>query len=257
LEERRIPRSNLTTNEGAIGSSTDFTAIMENILQVLPDTANVAVVIGNSLAEEYWLEQMSIAFKPFAGRVSIVWFNDLSLNDMMNHAATLPPRSVIFLYSLLNDGAGVVHKEDVVLSQLHSVANAPIFTWYDANFGNGIVGGPLISVQDRTQKVASVAMRILQGEGPDQIRMPAVRLGPTKYDWREMHRWGISESRLPPGSTIYFRDPSAWTNTKRNFSQSPLQSCYRLRSSAGCSTNVNTGGEPKELPARLCRSLRS
>jgi hypothetical protein len=210
LEERRIPRFNLTTDEGAIGSSTDFTVIMENILQVLPDTVNVAVVIGNSFAEKYWLEQMRVAFEPFAGRVSFVWFNDLSLNDMINHAAMLPPRSAIFFYSLLTDGAGEVHEEDVVLSQLHSVANAPIFTWYDVNFGNGIVGGPLISVQDRTQKVANVAVRILQGEGPDQIRMPAVSLGPPKYDWREMQRWSISEARLPPGSKIYFRDPTAW-----------------------------------------------
>ena len=125
LEERRIPVSNLTTNEGAIGSSTDFTSVMENILQVLPDTANVAVVIGSSFGEKYWLEQMSVAFKPFAGRVSFVWFNDLSLDDMMNHAATLPPRSAIFFYSLLTDGAGAVHDEEVVLSQLHSRANAP------------------------------------------------------------------------------------------------------------------------------------
>jgi hypothetical protein len=50
----------------------------------------VAVVIGNSLAEKYWLEQMSVAFKPLADRVSFVWFNALSLDDMMNHAATLP-----------------------------------------------------------------------------------------------------------------------------------------------------------------------
>ena len=125
LEERRIPRSNLTKNEGAIGGSTDFTAIMDSILQVLPDTANVAVVIGNSVAEKYWLEQMSVAFEPFAGRVSFVWFNDLSLDEMMNHAASLPPRSAIFFYSLLNDGAGAVHEEDVVLSQLHSRANPP------------------------------------------------------------------------------------------------------------------------------------
>jgi C4-dicarboxylate-specific signal transduction histidine kinase len=30
------------------------------------------------------------------------------------------------------------------------------------------------------------------------------------FDWREMQRWGISESRLPPGSEIFFRDPTAW-----------------------------------------------
>jgi C4-dicarboxylate-specific signal transduction histidine kinase len=30
------------------------------------------------------------------------------------------------------------------------------------------------------------------------------------YDWRELRRWGISESRLPPGSVVLFREPTAW-----------------------------------------------
>ena len=30
------------------------------------------------------------------------------------------------------------------------------------------------------------------------------------YDWRQMQRWGISESRLPPGSEIHFRQPTIW-----------------------------------------------
>ena len=30
------------------------------------------------------------------------------------------------------------------------------------------------------------------------------------FDWRQMQRWGISESSLPPGSTIAFREPTVW-----------------------------------------------
>jgi PAS domain S-box-containing protein len=30
------------------------------------------------------------------------------------------------------------------------------------------------------------------------------------FDWRELKRWGISESRLPPGSVVRFRLPSMW-----------------------------------------------
>jgi signal transduction histidine kinase len=98
----------------------------------------------------------------------------------------------------------------VVFGKLRALANAPIFTWYDAYFGNGIVGGPLISVQDRTRKIANVAVRILQGEAPSQITTPSVELGVPKFDWREMQRWGISEDRLPLGSGVYYRDPTAW-----------------------------------------------
>jgi C4-dicarboxylate-specific signal transduction histidine kinase len=97
-----------------------------------------------------------------------------------------------------------------VFSKLRAVANAPIFTWYDAYFGNGIVGGPLINVQERTRKITNVAMRILRGETPSQIVMPSVAFGVPKFDWREMQRWGISEDRLPEGSTVHYRDPTAW-----------------------------------------------
>src|SRR5262249_43601495 len=30
------------------------------------------------------------------------------------------------------------------------------------------------------------------------------------FDWRQLQRWGISESRLPVGSEIRFRSPTAW-----------------------------------------------
>src|SRR6516165_8383842 len=110
---------------------------------------------------------------------------------MLNHVATLPPRSAIFFYSLVIDDTGALHQEDIVFSKLRAVANAPIFTWYDAYFGNGIIGGPLISVRDGTQTITNVAVRILQGEAPSHMMMPPVELGMPKFDWREMQRWGI------------------------------------------------------------------
>ena len=31
------------------------------------------------------------------------------------------------------------------------------------------------------------------------------------FDWRELQRWGIPESRLPPGSVVRYRAPSLWS----------------------------------------------
>ena len=30
------------------------------------------------------------------------------------------------------------------------------------------------------------------------------------FDWRQMQRWGMAESSLPPGSTIAFREQTLW-----------------------------------------------
>lgn len=40
--------------------------------------------------------------------------------------------------------------------------------------------------------------------------MPPQQPGPPVFDWRELERWGINESRLPPGSVVRFRAPSLW-----------------------------------------------
>ena len=34
---------------------------------------------------------------------------------------------------------------------------------------------------------------------------------PPIFDWRELQRWGIPESRLPPGSVVRYRAPSLWS----------------------------------------------
>jgi signal transduction histidine kinase len=111
---------------------------------------------------------------------------------------------------MIVDAAGVVHEGDTPLTRLHSVANAPIFSYDESFFGSGVVGGPLLLVADSSQQAAAVAVRILGGEKPGEIRAPPVQFASPMFDWREMQRWGVSEGRLPPGSKILFRGPTAW-----------------------------------------------
>ena len=82
LEQRRyIPSPQ--SNEIAVLSTIDFFAIMQNILQVLPATDHIAIVLGASPLERYWKEQIRSAVEPLNDRVSFSWFNDLSFDEML------------------------------------------------------------------------------------------------------------------------------------------------------------------------------
>ena len=59
-------------------------------------------------------------------------------------------------------------------------------------------------------EAARIALRILRGEVPASIATNPFGTSPPVYDWRELRRWGISESRLPPGSIVQFRSPTVW-----------------------------------------------
>ena len=69
-EERRFPASTFPGNKTTITTAIDFAGVINNILQLLPETTNVAIVIGNSPIEQYWAEQIRVAFRPFESRLS-------------------------------------------------------------------------------------------------------------------------------------------------------------------------------------------
>ena len=210
VEKRRVSLSDLTTNDAIVPSTVDHVGIIDHILRLLPATDHVAVVTGNSPNEKFWVEAISNELKPFTGRVTFTWHNELPFEDMLKRAAALPPRSVILFILMSVDAAGVSHEGENVVNRLHAVANAPIFSWIDLDFGQGIVGGPLVPLVEVASQVARVADRILRGEVPSKIGIQPVGFGTPKYDWRELRRWDISESRLPPGREIHFRNLTAW-----------------------------------------------
>jgi hypothetical protein len=209
-DQRRIPSSSLGENDTAVLLDLDLPAYLVNILRLRPETTDIAVVVGNSPVERYWTSELRRDFQPLANRVEIEWFNDLTFDEMLKRAATMPPTSTIFWFLLSEDAAGVPYSQDRALEAMREIASVPIFGMGDYEMGRGIVGGPLMQIQKLGQQGAEVALRILKGDKPSAIRSPFVVFGAPVYDWRELRRWNISENRLPHDSIVQFREPNLW-----------------------------------------------
>ncbi len=210
VEQRILQSPGLTRNDAVVSVALDLGLVMRNMLELLPDTTNVVMVIGSSPLEEYWLGETRRELQAFTNRVGFTWFNELSFAQMQKQSAALPPHSAIYYVLLSVDAEGVPYVEERALTELHAVANAPIFGIHGSQLGRGIVGGPLLSVPELSHDSAEAAVRILQGEAPENIRPPPMPLGTPRYDWRELKRWKIPETRLPSGSVIEFREPTFW-----------------------------------------------
>ncbi len=210
MDRRRLPPDALEKNAAFIGEDFDLPGFIEDILQIAPATKNIAVVIGASPLEQYWAAAFRKEFERFTNRINFIWLNDLSLDQMLEKTKALPPDSYIFLILLLRDAAGVTHNADEALQRIHAVANAPINGIFQHQLGLGIVGGRLYQAELEGIESAHIAVRILHGEPASNF--PPRIVGPLspRYDWRELERWKISKERLPPGSVISFREPTAW-----------------------------------------------
>jgi hypothetical protein len=208
IEGRRVQRDKLTENDTVVATHNDFAAAFENLLHVLPDTKTIVIVNGVSPNEKFWEGELRRELAQFSNRVELKWFTDLSFEAILKNTANLPHHTAIFWHLMNVDAAGVAHEQNAALNRLTSSANAPTFSFLDVFFGDGLLGGSMQSVKEGSELAAAVALRILGGEKAGDIKSPPTENALPKYDWRQMQRWGIAENHLPPGSTVYFREPT-------------------------------------------------
>ena len=211
VEVRRVEQTMLSMEDTVVATRVDHTAVFKNILRLLPDTKQIAMVIGNSPGERLWIDDVQRELSPLLGdEVQLRFYNELPFDKLLVELSNLPPDSAIFFQQLMVDGAGAVFADKDPLRAIVRVANAPIFALDKSFFVDGVVGGPMSSPADGGRLVASVAVRILEGERASDIRLLPIEFSTPEYDWRQLQRWNISESRLPPQSRVLFREQTAW-----------------------------------------------
>jgi signal transduction histidine kinase len=211
VEVRRIEPSMLSERDAVAGVRYDQAAAFENVLRLLPETKAIAIIIGNSPPERFWAGEMHRVLGPLlANRVELIFYGEQPFEEILKAVASLPPHSAIFYQQLAVDGAGAVYGDKDPLKRIYEVANAPIFSYDETYFNGQIVGGPMLSPTEGARPAAGVAIRMLGGEKGGGPKVSPVGFSTPKYDWRQLQRWTISESRLPAGSEILFREPTVW-----------------------------------------------
>jgi signal transduction histidine kinase len=192
----------------------EFAPTVEVALSLHPKTERAVVVAGTSEFDTRVLEQAKRDFRFYEDRLNFQYLTALPLQNLLTELSHLPAQPLVFLTTLFRDGAGKSFIPHEVVERVSAAANAPTYGFLDQYVGRGIVGGNVYSFSALGVETAKLALRILAGTEASE---PQVYEAPTNkllFDWRQLQRWGISESKLPKGSEIWFREPSAWEQYK-------------------------------------------
>ena len=179
-------------------------------LELHPDTREVVVISGASQEDRALAEAARNDFQGFADRVEFTPLAGLPMEELLERVSGLPAHSILFYVCVLEDGKGRTFIPRDALAAISSQASVPVYGALGTYLGHGIVGGWLYSYELQGTRTAQWALRLLGGEAPADL--PGVDAGgsETLFDWRELQRWGISEAKLPPGSTVRYKPLSAW-----------------------------------------------
>jgi PAS domain S-box-containing protein len=188
---------------------------LEAALKLRPSIKHVVVVGGMSSYDRHLEAIVRQSLRIFEGRFEFTYLTDLEMPALLDRLKRLPNNTIVFYTSLMQDAAGT-HFIDSTQSEpmVVSAANAPVLSMSDMDIGQGQEGGYVASYAREGNIAAGIAIRILQGERPQDI--PIVR-GTNVYmfDSRALRRWGFRESDLPSGSIVLNRQPTVWESYKR------------------------------------------
>ncbi|MGA7316638.1 MAG: hypothetical protein WBX22_22020 [Silvibacterium sp.] len=183
-------------------------------LRLQPGSRHIVVVGGVSSFDKHLEAIYRESLHNYEASLDFIYLTDLDVPSLLERLKHLPDHTIVLYTHMGMDAKGTRY---IGASQagpmVAGAANAPVFGPSDVDLGHGEVGGYLESFAKEGKIVGGIAIRILNGERPQDV--PIVR-GANAYmfDWRALKRWGFRESDLPSGSAVLFRPPSFWDRTK-------------------------------------------
>ena len=211
LDGRELSSQQLPSNVTGVLLKREFRPTLELALRLHPDTKRVVFVAGTSEFDSRLVEQAKLDFQAVEDRVEIAYVTTLPLNKLLKELSQLPRHSIILYSTLFRDGSGEAFVPHDIAKRISAAANAPVYGFLDQYLGLGIVGGNLYSLERVGEETAKLTLQILSGVQPSALPPLEPRTSTMLFDARQMQRWGISESQLPPEAVVMFRPRSLST----------------------------------------------
>jgi PAS domain S-box-containing protein len=186
----------------------DVRGTIDLALRLQPDAKNAAAVVGNAELDRYWLAIIHQELRLHESSLKVIDVRAPSPDQLLKGVSALPPHTIVLFQVIPEESAQPVLGTYDVLAAIAQRFQTYCFVKYCLD--HGAVGGSYPDSVEQGRKAGELAARVLSGEKPASI--PVVNGPPAlaQVDWRQLRRWHIPESALPPGTIIWYRQQTAW-----------------------------------------------
>jgi signal transduction histidine kinase len=195
---------------GRISPASRFAPTLEMARRLQPDAERVVVVAGAGAADSTSVAAVVREAKSLGDSLEVSVLQGLPLDELLPQLRRIPRRSIVVFANYRLDGRGHAYEPLDIVASIARAATAPMYTQLGSYVGEGVVGGSVLRFDDEAVRTGRLVVRVLRRRPGE--RMPPVELIANRFvaDWRELRRWGLSESRLPQGTDLLFREPTFW-----------------------------------------------
>jgi PAS domain S-box-containing protein len=179
-------------------------------LRLHPGTKQVFIISGTLNHDKTYETLCREELQGLDSGISINYLTDLSVDELIFETKRMPERSlVLYIWQQSQNEHGQLLESADVLAAIAPLKTAPIYGVAEWQLGRGVVGGYLRSKEADGTRSGEIALQITNGARAQDIPIERAKTAPV-FDWGELHRWGIKESALPPGSLVLNRQTTVW-----------------------------------------------
>lgn len=192
----------------------DFLGTLELALQLHPDTSNIIVIhdfTDTGLAIRRELEESAQRF-PTA---RLQFMEEMPLEETVRKLKTIPQDRLVLMLSYTVEKGGRTFSHSEAARLVSDASPVPVYSVYEAQLGNGVVGGRMMKGQTQGLKAAELAVSILNGEQADKLPVVTSTLSQPMFDDRMLRRFGIDSARLPSDSVLINKPLSTFAINKK------------------------------------------
>lgn len=212
IRDKTLVNDEVPPNAVALLSHFDSAGALELALALQPNAREAIFLTGASALDQRWIVAAHDQLSDFENRLRITYMTGEPIARVLERVAGLPRDTIVIYQVISRDGDDEHFLSEELVEPISEASSAPVYGVFETYLGRGIVGGHMESWATVGGDVGRTVLHLLAGE-PQPVRLYTA--APTfVVDWRQLRRWGLDEGKLPQGTTVLYREPSAWDQYK-------------------------------------------
>jgi putative methionine-R-sulfoxide reductase with GAF domain/ABC-type uncharacterized transport system substrate-binding protein len=204
FDESRLDRYEKVTG---ISEEADIPGTVATALEIHPNVDHIVVVNDTTVTGQ----NLQRAFNQIVSNypeITFEFLEDVAMTAVQERVAELDENSLVLLTIFSRDNEGNFYEYNQFSTLVAESSAVPVYATWDFSLGFGVVGGKMVSGYTEGQRGAELALRVLNGENPDDIPVDYTKQSQYLFDYSALERYDIPVSALPEDSIILNRPVS-------------------------------------------------
>ncbi len=183
----------------------EISKTMLSAFELFPSYKDVYIISGSSFTDMYFTGLTKESTKGFTKSHNFIFRNGITLDSTINFVKQIPAKSIVIVPMYLSDSKNVPFSTPEALSLISGNCSAPVFPVTDSyTKKKGGIGGNLFSYYFFGEEIGVIVREVLNGKQIKEINVNEIHFYKHIYDWKELKRWNLLESKSIPENSIFF-----------------------------------------------------